>query len=158
MIYILGYWRDWQGPIGSAITFLSWSKYHHVAAMLGDGTTYQAQAFRGVTKRADCYQTHPSGCCIDVFRFPLRSNEAASFVAYLESRVGSKYDYRGVLGFLSRRDGAQSAVRDFCSELLMSASIAAGVPLQERVEAHRVAPGWVCRSPLLEYDRTLEII
>ena len=74
---------------------------------------------------------------------PLQS----SIVAFAIDQVGKAYDYRGITGFLTRKDH-NSAEKWFCSELVSAAFDAAGVPLL-RNEAHKIAPGDLATSPLL---------
>lgn len=69
------------------------------------------------------------------------------------AQVGKGYDYAGIAGFLARKD-LQTADRWFCSELVSAAFWSAGIPLLRR-EPHKVAPGDLRDSPLLQMEAML---
>jgi hypothetical protein len=77
---------------------------------------------------------------------PLDATAAWDFAA---QRIGAPYDYRGVLGFGSRRSRAHSDSRWFCSELVFAALAAGGCRLLSRINAYQVSPAKIDISPLL---------
>jgi hypothetical protein len=71
----------------------------------------------------------------------------SSIIAFARAQVGKPYDYRGIAGFLARRNYA-TAKSWFCSELVSAAFATAGAPLL-RLEPHKTSPGDLRTSPLL---------
>ena len=134
--------------VSKCIRWFTRSEYSHVAYIGGDGCVYEAWRPR-VRKTANYSEGHKPGTVIDLFRFDITPTQEESFVQYLESRVGWRYDTRGVLGFISRRPGAQRDDRLFCSELILEASRHAHAPLLRLVPAYTVSPGQLVSSPLL---------
>jgi len=62
--------------------------------------------------------------------------------------VGSGYDYKAVMRFVSRRPASDNE-RWFCSELVFAALQSAGISLLSRISAAAVSPGMLALSPLL---------
>lgn len=71
----------------------------------------------------------------------------AEIAAWALAQVGKGYDYRGIAGFLARKD-LDNADKFFCSELVSAAFWKPGIPLLRRLP-HAVAPGDLRDSPLL---------
>lgn len=63
------------------------------------------------------------------------------------AQVGKGYDYRGIFGFIARKDIARAG-RWFCSELVSAAFAQAGASLL-RMEPNKVSPGDLATSRLL---------
>jgi hypothetical protein len=74
--------------------------------------------------------------------------DEAAVVRFLDSKVGLKYDWFGIVRFALRMNSDQPG-RWFCSELAHTALTAGGVTLQDRVSAYWIAPGDIYRSPKL---------
>ena len=108
------------------------------------------EAWRGRVQLAHGIETlHTPGTPVRVYAVEAAGlNEQAAWQFAL-SQVGAKYDYRGVLGFVSRRDGAQRDHKWFCSEHAFASVLAGGVELLARIPAHRVSPGVLDTSPLM---------
>jgi uncharacterized protein YycO len=84
-------------------------------------------------------------------------NAKNAIIQFAQAQVGKKYDYRGIFGFLARKE-SQGGDRWFCSELVAACFWAAQIPLV-RDFPHKVAPSDLKRSPLLtmfamSYTRT----
>lgn len=139
------------------IRWRTWSPYSHAAYLAADGSVYEAWAICGVSHNATIGTRHTPGTYVDVFdlKEPATDAQRREIEAFLLSECGKGYDYRGVLGFMSRRDKAQDPTRWFCSELIFTAYQRAGVKLFERIEPHRVDPGLLQISPLLTFVKTL---
>ena len=69
-------------------------------------------------------------------------------IAWAESQIGKKYDFGGVMRFVTRWRKKQDD-KWFCSELVFEAIKRAGVPLLERVQCSQVSPTVLSFSPLL---------
>lgn len=134
--------------VSRCIRWFTRSEYSHVAYIDASGAVYEAWMPR-VRKTANYHEGHKPGTVIDLYRCAMTWTQERAFIQYLESKVGAKYDTRGVLGFLSRRAGAQRAAKLFCSELILEASRHAHYPLIGRVPSYTVSPGHLSSSPLL---------
>jgi len=143
----LGFYRG-RSLVSWCIKWFTRSEYSHVAYIDEMGRVYEAWSPK-IRVMPSIHQGHTPGTIIDLFRFELTLDQEAEFVQYLLSRIDKQYDMRGVLGFISRRAGAQREDRDFCSELILDASRAAGVPLLRLVPSYAVSPGHLSSSPLL---------
>lgn len=135
-----------RGLISALIRWQTASRYSHAAALVDDTWLYEAWQGAGVrVKPFDWSDTDN----IDFFEIVgLTPDKATRMLEYLKSRVGNKYDYWGVLRFITRarpkRDNA-----DFCSEYVYSAAEHADRPLLARTEPAEVSPGLLSRSPFL---------
>jgi hypothetical protein len=87
----------------------------------------------------------------------MSADDEARMIQILRTYLGVPYDMRGVLGFISRRDGAQARGRMFCSELILTAARGAGLDLLKRIAPHRVDPGMLSTSPLLDRVGTVVV-
>ena len=141
-----------------AISWRSWSGISHVAALRRNGEIIEAWGGskpRGVRHFADWNIGHTSGTRIDCYRVPSWTDKQhEAYWALLLEEVGKPYDYRGVLGFITRRDKAARPGKWFCSELKHAKSVAVGTPFLIGVTSNRIAPGDIVRSPLLLLDHT----
>ncbi len=68
---------------------------------------------------------------------------------FLEQQIGKKYDYQGVLRFVTR-EKSHHPEKWFCSELAFAYFIWGGVKMLNMDEAWRVSPGMLSLSPYLE--------
>jgi hypothetical protein len=106
---------------------------------------------------------HTPGTIIDCYEIPGMIPEAQRLVwAFHASQLGKKYDYRGVLRFISRRsvmaagsapapgaDPYPDVDRWFCSQIVAQAFNYAREPLL-RAPSYRVSPTMLTYSPLLK--------
>jgi len=104
-----------------------------------------------VHKRVGIHDGHTPGTMIHLLRvdpaFGIRLNEATA-VAFLDSRVGTKYDWLGLHRWnVNSPKGDDS--RLFCSEYGFLAFIAYGAPLLARTRAEAVSPADLYRSSIL---------
>lgn len=70
-------------------------------------------------------------------------------MTFARAQVGKPYDYRGIYGFLDRRD-IHGRDAWFCSELVSAAFWAADIPILRSLP-HKTAPGDLHNSPLLQF-------
>lgn len=99
---------------------------------------------------------HTAGTTVDIFKFivPLTADENRQLEFLARRDVGTPYDYRGIIRFLTRQRDGRSR-RLFCSEQVFARCQQIGRPLLDRTEAWRVPPDWLARSPRLELDQTI---
>lgn len=139
--------------LSRAIQWRTWSCYSHASWICRDRQHCYEAWKEGVTYgRIDAH--HKPGTVIDLFEVDLpRKYHYAEAEFYREvekhlaTQLGKKYDIRGLLSFVSRRE-KQNQDRWFCSELVFWALEQAGALLL-RAPAYKVAPGTLSLSPLL---------
>jgi uncharacterized protein YycO len=131
------------------IRWATWSEYSH-AAWLDDDTGRIVEAWRRGVVDTTLGGDHTPGTRVDCFAVEGEDHAHRTAIrSFLWGEMGKPYDLRGVLGFVTRRSGAQSPARWFCSELVFAAYALAGIPILARVAAHQVPPGWLAMSPRL---------
>jgi len=95
---------------------------------------------------------HTPGTPVDLFRIHnLDGYQRRAIQEFLMAQVGKPYDFGGVWGFMDRDDKDHNPDKWFCSELVFAACRAADVSIFRRVAAHRVSPGMLAYSPVLDY-------
>lgn len=135
-----------RGWISAAIRWQTWSEYSHAAIVMPDGSIIEAWQGLGAGVRRK-WVTDWDG--IDVFDIPsLTEHQSRIIENYAIKQLGKKYDYLGVLRFLSRRRVGNNG-RLFCSELFFDSFLQGGIELLARTRPERVSPGLLARSPLL---------
>jgi uncharacterized protein YycO len=146
---------DGLSMVSRVIQWRTWSDVSHVSLITHHGLTLESVPFRGVVKHEGLDAYHRPGTKVDIYRVEHAPALTARIVGFALMQEGKAYDWRGILGFLSRRAGAQNQDRWFCSEYVFEAFRQAGVDLLARVESYQVAPCDILRSPLLTYERTV---
>lgn len=132
------------------IRLRTWSEYSHAAWIEQTGSVVEAWKRKGVRYSSDVNTGHTPGTVIDLFDVPLTQEQMDVVRKFLAHQVGKKYDWRGVLHFITKRhEYSRDQERWFCSELIFSAFKAAGVELLSRVEPWKVSPAMLAMSPLL---------
>lgn len=142
--------------ISRIIRFANWSPYSH-AAIIDPVGNRVIEAWQGRVQAArSLSELHTTTTEVDVFHVETTPEQSAAVLAFAYAQVGKRYDYRGILHFITRRPeypGDQD--RWFCSELVMAAYRAAGIDLLSRVPAFQVYPGMLSYSPLLKLVSTI---
>ena len=149
------------------IKWRSWSEYSHASwidvarpRLLKDDIisplshVFEAWIPDGVVERQNISDGHTKGTPIDLFDIQLTDGERQALMRFLRMQIGQKYDYRGVLKFMSRREG-QTPDAWFCSELIFAAFQHICRPLLLRIPTWKVAPGMLAYSPLLKFVGTI---
>ena len=132
-----------KGPLSSLIRWQTRSNYAH-AAFNFHGRVIESLPWRGVICRA----YHPSDNIADKFTVDLTSEVYEQLLAWATSQVGRRYDWQGVLGFVSRRKLLLND-RWFCSEFVFYGLAQVGKPLFVNTEAWEAHPGLLVRSSVL---------
>jgi hypothetical protein len=83
----------------------------------------------------------------------LYQGAGGKFHAFLESQIGKKYDFAGILGF-GLSANLECKDKWFCSELVFAAAQYAGIELLRRIKAHKVSPGLLDVSPKMKLQET----
>ena len=148
-------------PISRIIRWRTWSDYSH-AAWLEETEPYKYEVYEawqngGVQHHQDYHSSnHKPGTLIDLFRVDMTMDQHFRAIGFLKCEIGKKYDFRGVLKFITRT-GGQDQGAWFCSELIMAACLWVDCPLLCRVEPWKVDPGMLRLSPKLEFVCQLRV-
>lgn len=140
-----------RGLVSSLIRWQTRSPYTHAAILMPDGRVIESREGKGVqiveapkVGEAEAYRV--------IGMTPERWRHA---IVKAQHELGSGYDWKGVLQFVSRREGGD-AHRWFCSEFVYHVLHVSGVTLLERTRAELISPGGLesvaavgarCRSP-----------
>jgi len=147
---MIGLYRG-KSFLSRVIQWRTWSPYAHAAWITPAREVIEAWHVGGVRHNLTPDQDHTPGTPIDIFAVDLTEGEREGLMEFLLAQVGKRYDYRGVLKFISRRDGRRgSQERWFCSELIFAACLEIRRPLLSRIPSRKVHPGLLAYSPLLK--------
>lgn len=159
--------------ISRAIRWQTRSRYSHAAFLLDDGSVIEAWTpvvrwvipgegsrveGRGESEDLSALsRQHTPGTVVDIFEFvcPLTKEENQKLEFLAKQDVGTPYDYRSIVRFLTRKRSALKKRRLFCSEQVFARCQQIGRPLLDRTEAWRVPPDWIARSPHLNLTKTI---
>lgn len=147
--------------ISRTIKFVNWGDFSHASWKRRDDSVIEAWHVGGVRHTPHYCVDHTPGTVIEAFKIRgLTDDQQDRIEEFLLGQVGKKYDYRGVLRFLSRRDPADTVNpedlnRWFCSVLVFCAVAHVRDPLLARVSPHRVHPTLLSYSPDLVHVGTL---
>jgi hypothetical protein len=143
--------------ISRAIRCFTWSPYSH-AAWIDTTANCVIEAWSGRVRRvADMSNQHTPGTAVDIFYVDVTREQDSKIAAFMQAQVGKRYDYRGVIHFITRRsENASGQTRWFCSELVHAAYRSAGIELLSRIPDYKVSPGLLSYSPLLRLVSTIK--
>lgn len=131
------------------------SCYSHAALLLDGGAVIESWHRGGCDLHPHLGTVHTPGTPVDIFSVEgLDAAAAARARNYAEMHLGDRYDWMGVVRFVSRRPHRPSG-RVFCSSLVAGALLSAGVPLLLRAPAHHLSPRDISLSPRLTHLRTV---
>jgi len=137
--------------VSRLIRWRTWSEYSHAAWVCEDGTILDAWQKGGVRHVANISVGHKPGTPVEFFTLYLTPMQRGMIECFLKRQVGKKYDWHGVLKFISRRKTtADQQKKWFCSELISAAFNHARRPLLVRIRDEQVSPGLLAISPLLK--------
>jgi len=138
--------------ISKAIQWQTRGEYSHVAVQTRKGIIEAWHSPSKVRVIRDWGDGHSKGTEVDLFIVYCSPMQEQIITEFLLGEVGKKYDFVGVLRFMSRRN-KNNPDRWFCSELVFAAFAAAGVDLLKRIQAYQVAPVTLVTSPELSLLR-----
>jgi len=130
------------------------SEYSHVAIQLPDETVIEAWTIGGVRHVASPTEAHTPGTEIDVFEIT-GEYDFGKVLAFLNSQLGKKYDFRAIFRFLTRRKHPLDD-RWFCSELVLAAFRTGGLDLLSRLPSSATTPRDITISPLLRLANAMD--
>jgi uncharacterized protein YycO len=134
-----------RGLLSALIRWQTRSEYSHAAILMRDGLIVESWPGKGVQiKRLKDWA--------GVTKFDLAGmtdNQWDKAIDFAKAQVGKKYDWRGVLCFLSRTKRKKDATHWFCSDMVFAAVQHAGTRLLARTHAVNVSPALLGVSPLM---------
>jgi uncharacterized protein YycO len=134
------------GLLNSLIRWQTRSHYAHASVLLRDDDNVIVQSLPG--KGVHVTRLSPDDWR-GVDRFVLcEPFDEAAVSQFLLAQVGKKYDYSGVLRFLTREKSPDNK-RWFCSELVFAAFVVGHCPLLNCREAYKISPALLELSPYL---------
>lgn len=136
-----------KGLISTLIRWQTRGEYSHAALQIEhpDGGIYESWQGAGVRRLKNLKSWE------NVDRYEVRSITSDQIHAvryFMDQQRGKKYDYVGVLRFVTRRRRGDNE-KWFCSELVFEALKSAKIPLFVRTEGWEVSPDMLKRSPRL---------
>ncbi len=139
--------RGYKGR-GFGSSFIKWFTFakngvSHVSLVFRfkDGKAFEIEALQG--EGVIIHEPNKEGDFVELIA-PLTQQQAWECYQYAHSRIGSKYDWAGIYGFLRRKE-RHSEFKWFCSELVAWALWKAGYPLSRR-EPYQETPASVIDS------------
>ncbi len=145
-VYIEGHLVG-EGFFGKLIGRFTWGRYKHVSMIFEEDNGHR-RGFQSNSKRGVHFYDWVPLENVHTFLVPCNDEQAYSMLNAAKGFAGQKYDYKGLFGFLVRRN-VQNPVKQFCSEVASRVCKAGGVILQ-RLPAWKQSPTLVCASVAIE--------
>lgn len=131
-----------------AIKFVTRGRYSHTGIILDNDRIIEAwQGSNSVRVIKSLSEGHKPGTPVHIYSVRMGSEQERIFRAFIESQIGKKYDFWGILGFLRRKD-LQRGESWFCSELFAAGCEKAGITLLNNLTPSQTSPSMITRSPL----------
>jgi len=143
-------------PLSRMIRWTNFSKYSHASYVDEDELTEFESAIPDGVREKTFLANHTPGTLVDLFDVNLSAGELEGLREFFRSEKGQPYDYRGLFGFLARRQ-IEDPEAWFCSELVFAGFMSVKKPLLLRLEAFKTYPALLSYSPLLKYRKTVVI-
>lgn len=139
-----------RGVMSKLIAWQTRGEYSHAALFDEDnGVLYESWQTDGVHKKLD-WKLAQDDATVDFFTFEQTPGQAGAIRYFLESQLGKKYDWLGVVRFVSRTQLRPDAKdKWFCSELVTAALAYAGITVFKNTVACEVSPDLLKRSVVL---------
>lgn len=143
-----------KSRLSRAIRWWTRTEFSHVGVERANGNFLEAWT-HGVRMVADYATDHARGTPVEWYRIEgAKPAQREAMERFIVSQLGKPYDYRGLFGFISRKDYTDNPDKWFCSELVFQACKVAGIDLLARVPAYKVSPGAIWTSPRLVLVKT----
>ena len=147
MIYILNY--RGKSLISKLIKLATWGEFSHTALCTKQGHTIEAWHIGGVDKAPSPWHNHTTGTEVTVYGLKLSPVSAKRIWNEADNLVGSKYDFRALLGFIPgvRWLWGDNPQHWFCSHLVAVACKRGGAPLfSPQTKLYKISPALVDTS------------
>ena len=139
--------KSWVSKIIKAVTR---GEYSHTAIMLADDEIIEAwQGCNRVRVIKNISDGHKAGTPVDIYAIPMTMSEEVIFRRRVRGKVGTKYDYMGLMAFLFNRARWDRKGKVFCSELFYSAYRHVSPRMfTDTVEPWQVSPSMITRTAI----------
>lgn len=137
------------------IKWFTWSKISHTSAVLYRKNEV-IEAWGGGVVRRSISAGHKPGTVIHIYRIPCTVNQRNKFYNFMESQIGKRYDFLGILSYVTRTK-LENKDKVVCSELVYTGLEHVGIKALQNIEAYQVSPGVLNLSPLLEFVETITL-
>ncbi len=156
-----------KGPISTVIKWFQWGDPNtHVFYLrpLANGKYLVTEAWHLPLLRGGAVRSYEVDTpyflkdeAIEYHKVMVTPRQKRRFDGFLDHIVEkkSKYDYFGILGFVTRDPRTNSLRRWFCSEILVAGLAKVGVYLFNNTLPQSVSPAMTLRSPLLKSHKFL---
>jgi hypothetical protein len=140
---------NWYRTSSRLICWFTFSEYSH-SSFIHNGIEYEAD-IHGVV-------VHPfklqKGRIVDLYDVRLTKTESEFICMEFEKEKGAPYDFRGLFGFLLRRE-VEDPNKWFCSEIIANKFALLGKPLLLRLPSWQTFPSHLSYSHRLKPKETL---
>lgn len=133
--------------ISKLIRWQTRGQYSHAALLTSDGSIIESMEGIGVRSRSSITEG-AEGDSYDVFTVQTTENQDKIIEMFAGHQIGKKYDYLGILRFLTREPNYNQKNRYFCSELVFDAFGYAGIDLFKDMQGWEVSPALLSHTPL----------
>lgn len=141
-------------PLSRLIRWTNFSEYSHASYIDGDEVAEFESAIPNGVRSKVFLEGHKPGTVVDLFDAPITPGEAEGVREFFIGELGQPYDYRGLFGFLARRQ-IEDPEAWFCSEIVFAAFVSVKRPLLQRIPAFKTYPALLSYSPLLKFRKTV---
>ena len=93
---------------------------------------------------------------IYIYYIFLPKNKYNQIMNFLVQRIGAKYDWTGILGFIFKMD-IEDRYKFFCSELIYDAFLAANIHLLNADSGFKIDPQTLLYSPFLKFFKKFKV-
>lgn len=150
MIYLLNY--EGTSVISRTIKAITWSKFSHTAVAHESGMTVEAWHRGGVHIVSDPWKNHKSNTRVTVYALDINETIARQIWDAICSKIGNKYDFRALFGFVSltRWMWKDDPDFDFCSHVSSWSCRQGGYPLfSPQTPLYKISPQIIDTTPVL---------
>ena len=137
---------SWTSEIIKAVTR---GPYSHTAILLGDGRIVEAwEGSHSVREIDSLSDGHSPGTLVDIYTIPFIEKQEEVFTRYIDSQIGSGYDYWGLVAFFLNKGRWNRKNKSFCSELFYNGCIAARFYMfNPTIRGWQVSPSMITQTP-----------
>ena len=141
------------------VCFFSRGKYSHAALVFEDDMVIESRPFKGVIKSKNLIKASESKSVIDLYSIRVSKKKYEVIREFMLNKVGSKYDYMSVFGFVlfSNKQNRHSRNKWFCGEIIISAFNKVHIYLVGKMPAWKASPTTLSYSPKLKFTQTVNI-
>jgi len=149
-LYFTGY--KGKSFISKLIKYWTRSEYSHVEQCLNLETLKGYGAYQGYKVGYLYPSYHEKGTRYDIFELECTQEQLEKFNYFKRQQEGKKYDYKGIMGFVTNKEEMNNRNKWYCSEIEIYACNYAGIRLLnwDVIKMKLVSPGMFLSSPLLK--------